>query len=178
MTGAAVASHSEGRFSVMTGAAGLAFFHGSHGDSATLGASVVATLAAKALAVDVGVVAEGGIPGLDLVDTGAGYGTVTTQAIFLGCYVEGFLAVVAGTAGLAFFHFGHGEATVLGQVEDSAVAGFTVPAHGQVTTVAEGNRRRIAKAVLDVFGLYGGGHQYDQGRSKEGNNPPVHRNPP
>lgn len=58
------------------------------------------------------------------------------------------------------------------------MTGFAVLVFCQVTVMAKDHGCSISEIVPDIFGLRGNGHQHDQSRSKAGNNPPVHRNPP
>lgn len=113
VAGTTVGCYREGLLAVVAGAAGLALFHLGHAYTASLGAGTVAALAAITLAMDMGVVTKGCIAGLNLIDAGGGYGAVAAQTILLGRYIEGFFAVVTGSAGFALFHLGHSVAAML-----------------------------------------------------------------
>ena len=123
----------------MAGTTGFTFFHFGHADASADWATFVAALTAESLAVDVGIVAEHGVAGWDTVGNSAGGTAVTLAAIFFSCNAEGLFTVVAGTAGKALFHFSHGVGTLLGKIENCAVAGLAVFVLCKVCVVAEDN---------------------------------------
>lgn len=99
----------------------------------------MAALTAKSLAIDVGVVTEHGVTSRDAIGDSAGGTTVAFAAIFFSGNTEGLFAVVAGTAGKALLHFSHGVGTLLGKIENCAVAGLAVFVLCKVCVVAEDN---------------------------------------
>jgi hypothetical protein len=113
----------KGLFAVMTGAAGFAFFHLSHGDRFFY--SHIVYLG----------VADGAIVRVDMFLVTEGYGSrlfyfhgyignfVTFNAIL---EIEGPLAVVAGAAGFAFLHISHGVMIFFSEVVNCIMAGFAV----------------------------------------------------
>jgi len=124
----------------VTGTTGFAFFHFGHADTPADWTTFVAALTAKPLTVNVGVVAEHGVTSGDAIGNSAGGAAVTLAAIFFSGNTEGLFAVVAGTAGKALFHFSHGIGTLLGKIENCAVAGLAVFVLCKVCVVPEDNR--------------------------------------
>lgn len=122
--------------------------------------------------------AEHGVAGRDTIGNGAGGTAVAFTAVFFNSDTESLLAVVAGSAGKSLLHFRHGIGTLLGKIENCAVAGLAVFVLCKVCVVAEDNGWSVLETEPDVLGLHGDSHKHDHSRCKEGNNAPVHRNPP
>lgn len=129
---------------------------------------VMAAFAAKALAVDVGVVAENGIASRNPEGNGSRGAMVTFAAVFFSGNTEGLLAVMAGATGLAPLHLCHRKGTLLRKVEDGTVAYLAVFVFRKVDVMAEDNCRSVLEAESNVFSLHRKRHQHGNSRCKEG----------
>ena len=141
----------KGIFTVMTGAAGLPFFHLGHGDR--LFCSHI---------VDLGV-ADGAFISAEMLLVTEGHRSrffyfnsyirnlVTLDAII---EIEGPFAVVAGAAGLAFFHICHGVTVLASEVENGVMAGLAVIFNAflsEVLVVAKYHLAEIGCLKDDIF---------------------------
>ena len=113
----------KGGFAVMAGAAGLSFIHQGHGDRLfhsqieNLGVANVAFTIAEMFLVTESHRSRFFDFDADIPDF------MTLDAIL---QIEGPFAVVAGAAGLSFFHIGHGVTFLAPEVENGIMAGFAV----------------------------------------------------
>jgi len=152
----ALACYGECLFAVVAGAAGFPLLHVGHGvvlrpclEDEELG---VAILAAERLGVEA--VAEGYVAdSLDLEgDLARLHPLVAVAAV--ADDGEGPLAVVAGAAGLPFFHLRHGGAAILAGDHGGVVACLALPLEfGEVVGVAEDGLACAFHLVLDVARL-------------------------
>jgi len=141
----------KGFFAVMTGAAGLPFFHLGHGDRlfcrhiVDLGVADGAFISAEML-----LVTEGHRPRFFYFNSDI-RNLVTLDAII---EIEGPFAVVAGAAGLAFFHICHGVTVLASEVENGVMAGLAVIFNAflsEVLVVAKYHLAEIGCLKGDIF---------------------------
>ena len=143
----------KGGFAVMTGAAGLSFIHHVHGNRFFYSQIENLGVANIAFAVaDVFLVTES--HGSRFFDFDADIPDFMTLDAIL--QIEGPFAVVAGAAGLSFFHIGHGVTFLAPEVENGIMAGLAVVFYTllfEVLIVVEYDLAEVGYFECDIFNV-------------------------
>ena len=136
----AVAGGAEGILAVMAGAAGLALFHVPHGEFPAhrlVGEDSGVAFGAFVVHVEMELVTESGVgnPRSSENDILRLHPLVAAAAIL--CDRKNSLAVMAGAAGLPFFHLGHGHRFAVGDDDLAVVAAAAFDVLGDMLFMAE-----------------------------------------